>query len=416
MSKILMPALSPTMESGTLSKWLVKEGDEIEIGDIIAEIETDKAVMELESIYEGRIHKLLVKEGAEGIKVNEAIVDIMTEEPEPKINETYEPIVRETGTTKQNTQNTQFQAEEDSNNSEKVIPLKNNGGNERIYASPLAKRLAKQKNIDLSRIFGTGPHGRIVKRDIESFSLIESETTPKKVAKATSNNLSEVPLSQMRKTIAKRMSEAKSNIPHFYLRKKVNVESLIRSRAELNEKISPSSKISINDFIIKSCAKALDDLPNCKVIYQNEKMFRIENSDISIAVAIEDGLITPVLRKVEEKSLREIALETKELIKKAKEKKLKPEEYTGGCFSVSNLGMMEIDNFDAIINPPQTSILAVGKISKEPTVEEGTDRIFASSIMALNLSIDHRAIDGALGAEFLNKICYYLENPIRLLY
>ena len=417
MQKILMPALSPTMESGTLSKWLVKEGDEIKIGDIIAEIETDKALMELESIYEGTVDELIATEGKTEIKVNDVIANISSMEETnnegPSVPVENQDIQRKRISESDNItkiRQRDFSLQKEAPQSEAI-------DNQRVFASPLARRLAKENKVDINKISGTGPRGRIIKSDIEKIQPtnrnvpINDQST-----ELLKNKYEEIAISPMRKIIAKRMSDAKKDIPHFYLRRKISAEKLLKSRTELNETSSDTNKITINDIIVKACAQALRDFPTCNVIYKNQKIYQSLNSDVSIAVALEDGLITPIIKKAELKSLGDIASESKELISKAKEKSLKPEEYIGGSFSISNLGMVGVDNFDAIINPPQASILAVGKISKEPFVCEESEKLVPHNVMALNLSVDHRAIDGYLGAQFLDRISFYLESPLRLLH
>ncbi|MFL2823646.1 MAG: pyruvate dehydrogenase complex dihydrolipoamide acetyltransferase [Paracoccaceae bacterium] len=417
MQKILMPALSPTMESGTLSKWLVKEGDKIKIGDIIAEIETDKALMELESIYEGTVDKLIAIEGATEIKVNDEIASVSSME-EMDNEDPSLPVGNQESQRKgiSGSDNAIKNSQEDFS-LQKQSPSSEIIDNQRVFASPLARRLAKENKLDINKIAGTGPRGRIIKSDIEKLQSTNRNVPITDESKdLLKTNYEEISISPIRKVVAKRMSDAKKDIPHFYLRRKISAEKLLKSRIELNETSSNAIKITINDIIVKACAQALRDFPTCNVIYKNQKIYRSLNSDVSIAVALEDGLITPIIKKAELKSLGDIASESKELINKAKEKSLKPEEYIGGSFSISNLGMVGIDNFDAIINPPQASILAVGKIIKEPFVCEESNKIVPHNVMALNLSVDHRAIDGYLGAQFLDRISFYLESPLRLLH
>ena len=417
MQKILMPALSPTMESGTLSKWLVKEGDEIKIGDIIAEIETDKALMELESIYEGTVVELIAIEGTADIKVNDVIANISSMEATnnegPSVTVENQESQRKRISESDNitkTRQRDFSIQKQSPQSEFI-------DNKRVFASPLARRLAKENKVDINKISGTGPRGRIIKADIEKLRPTDRNVPiSSESAELLKNKYEEIVISPMRKIIAQRMSDAKKDIPHFYLRRKISAEKLLKSRTELNETSSNTNKITINDIIVKACAQALRDFPTCNVIYKNQKIYQSLNSDVSIAVALEDGLITPIIKKAELKSLGDIASESKELINKAKEKSLKPEEYIGGSFSISNLGMVGVDNFDAIINPPQASILAVGKIIKEPFVCGETNKLVPHNVMALSLSVDHRAIDGYLGAQFLDRISFYLESPLRLLH
>ncbi len=417
MQEVLMPALSPTMESGTLSKWLVKEGDEIKIGDVIAEIETDKALMELESIYEGTVNELIAIEGGSEIRVNDIIARISSTE---KINQKTLPSpvkIQEPTSSALSGSKSKIEIRQKDSSLKQQLPPPEISHTQRVFASPLAKRIAKENKIDLNKVSGTGPRGRIIKSDIKK--LITSNTdvpindSDRRFIKT---DYKEIPLSSMRKVIAKRMSESKRDIPHFYLRRKISAEKLLNCRIELNETKFIEKKITINDIIVKACAHALRDFPACNVIYKDEKIYQSLNSDISIAVALEDGLITPIIKKAELKSLSDIASESKELINKAKEKSLQPEEYIGGTFSISNLGMMGVDNFDAIINPPQASILAVGKIVKEPFFCKESNTLIPHDVMALNLSVDHRAIDGSLGAQFLDRICFYLESPLRLLH
>ncbi|MFL2806255.1 MAG: pyruvate dehydrogenase complex dihydrolipoamide acetyltransferase [Paracoccaceae bacterium] len=417
MQKILMPALSPTMESGTLSKWLVKEGDKIKIGDIIAEIETDKALMELESIYEGTVDKLIAIEGATEIKVNDEIANVSSMEEMDNEGPSLPVENQESQRKGISGSDNEIKNSQEDFSLQKQSPSSEIIENQRVFASPLARRLAKENKLDINKITGTGPRGRIIKSDIEKLQSTSRNVPISAESKDwLEDNYEEISISPIRKVIAKRMADAKKDIPHFYLRRKISAEKLLKSRSELNEASSNANTITINDIIVKACAQALRDFPTCNVIYKNQKIYRSLNSDVSIAVALEDGLITPIIKKAELKSLGAISLESKELINKAKEKSLKPEEYIGGSFSISNLGMVGIDNFDAIINPPQASILAVGKIIKEPFVCEESNKVLPHNVMALNLSVDHRAIDGYLGAQFLDRISFYLESPLRLLH
>ena len=422
---ILMPALSPTMEEGTLARWLVKEGDRISSGDLIAEIETDKATMEFEAVDEGIVGKLLVSEGSEGVKVNSPIAIILddgeqleaseatnlTVQEEPKTNSTEEAIV---------------QVEQISTNIAKT-------SSKRIFATPLAKRLAKEKGLDLESISGSGPHGRIVKNDILSFSVsspnnVQENFTSTKAQPAVNHGsnspietlyadreFKEIQLNGMRKTVASRLTEAKQNVPHFYLRKEIIIDELLIVRSRMNEHLAnTNSKLSINDFIIKACALALQAVPAANSVWAGDKILQLKPSDIAIAVAVEDGLFTPVIRDAEAKSLSKLSKEMKELAEKARSKKLMPNEYQGGSFSISNLGMFGIDNFDAVINPPHGAILAVGAGLKKPIVNED-NTIAVSNVMSLTLSVDHRVIDGALGAELMQNITKYLEDPVLMM-
>jgi len=422
---ILMPALSPTMEEGTLARWLVKEGDRISSGDLIAEIETDKATMEFEAVDEGIVGKLLVSEGSEGVKVNSPIAIILDDGEQLEASETTNLIVQEEPKTN-NTEEAIVQVEQISTNIAKTA-------SKRIFATPLAKRLAKEKGLNLESISGSGPHGRIVKNDILSLSV----SSPNKVqenfmstkAQLAVNHGSnspietlyadrefkEIQLNGMRKTVASRLTEAKQNIPHFYLRKEIIIDELLIVRSRMNEHLAKTnSKLSINDFIIKACALALQAVPAANSVWAGDKILQLKPSDIAIAVAVEDGLFTPVIRDAEAKSLSKLSKEMKELAEKARSKKLMPNEYQGGSFSISNLGMFGIDNFDAVINPPHGAILAVGAGLKKPIVNED-NTIAVSNVMSLTLSVDHRVIDGALGAELMQNITKYLEDPVLMM-
>ncbi|MDA7739722.1 pyruvate dehydrogenase complex dihydrolipoamide acetyltransferase [Amylibacter sp.] len=415
---IQMPALSPTMEEGTLAKWLVKEGDTVESGDVMAEIETDKATMEFEAVDEGVIGKIIVLEGSTGIKVNEIIAILLEDGEDTSDIETNDP---------ENKQDVVDIIKNDEKTP--VIKSENTGlklSKERIFATPLARRIAQSTNVDLANIKGSGPYGRIVKADVQSNNVIALEKTPKTqiTSSATSESIktmykdrefTEIALDGMRKVIANRLTEAKQTIPHFYLRKSVNLDKLLIVRSEMNTGlIDQGIKISVNDFIIKASSLALQDIPQANVVWAQDRILQMTSSDVAVAVSVEGGLYTPVIFDSEKKTLSSLSLEIKDLASRARDKKLLPNEYQGGSFAISNLGMMGIENFDAVINPPHGSILAVGAGTKKPIVkEDGT--ISVATIMSLTLSVDHRAIDGALGAEFLAKITNYLENPLTML-
>ena len=417
---ILMPALSPTMEVGTLAKWMVKKGDIIKAGDLLAEIETDKAIMEFEAVDEGTILELSVKEGQTDIKVNSIIAKITSETLETLKNnkKSQEPLAE----VKSDVDNLKIR--------EKLIPnieQINNVENKknRIFATPLAKRIAKEKNIDLSKINGSGPRGRIIKADIDNLSntngsiqfktdetnLLEKSIGQKVLENYAGKEYTKVEIDSMRKTIISRLTAAKQTIPHYYLRRDIKVDSLLSLRSQMNEGLRKSEiKITINDFIIKACAIALQDVPECNVIWGGDKILKFKASDIAVAVAIDGGLITPVLFDLEKKGLIDISIEMKSLAERARNKQLKPNEYQGGSFSISSLGMMGVKNFDAVINPPHGSILAVGAVQKQPYfTKEGA--ISSQDIISVTLSADHRMIDGAIGAKFLEKISYNIENP-----
>ena len=423
---ILMPALSPTMEEGTLAKWLVKEGDRIQSGDLIAEIETDKATMEFEAVDEGIIGKLLVTEGSEGVKVNSPIAIILDDGEDLEVQETKDIT-------------SQVKPKEQTVISAAPLETKNpltgvaQTSSLRIFATPLARRLAKENGVDLGSINGSGPHGRIVKNDIlniNAFSPIAIQetladpvllTNTVQASGSSVKNLyadrefKEIPLNSMRKTVATRLTEAKQNIPHFYLRKEIKIDELLQVRSRLNAHLAErNNKLSINDFIIKSCALALQSVPMANAVWAEDKILQLKPSDIAVAVSVEDGLFTPIIRDADEKSLSNLSKEMKELAEKARSKKLMPSEYQGGSFSISNLGMFGVDDFDAVINPPHGAILAVGRGLKKPIVNDD-DTISVANVMSLTLSVDHRVIDGALGADLLQSIAKYLEDPVLML-
>ena len=415
---IQMPALSPTMEEGTLAKWLVKEGDTVESGDVMAEIETDKATMEFEAVDEGIIGKILVPEGSSGVKVNEIIAILLDDGEDVSNIEVQEPEnkqgIIETINTIENKPSIKLE------NSNKSL------NKERVFATPLARRIAKSNNLELTNIKGTGPYGRIVKADVESnnISYLEKPATLSMTSSTTTETIKdiykdrhfkEIALDGMRTVIANRLTEAKQTIPHFYLRRSVSLDKLLMIRAEMNDGLADKGiKISVNDFIIKASSLALQDIPKANVVWAHDRILQMKSSDVAVAVSVEGGLYTPILFDSENKSISSLSSEIKVLASKARDKKLSPREYQGGSFAVSNLGMMGVENFDAVINPPHGSILAVGAGTKKPIVMEDGN-ISVATIMSMTLSVDHRAIDGALGAEFLARIAYYLENPVNML-
>ena len=417
---ILMPALSPTMEVGTLAKWMVKKGDIIKAGDLLAEIETDKAIMEFEAVDEGTILELSVKEGQTDITVNSVIAKITSETLETPTNnkKSQEPLAE----VNPDVDNLKIK-ENISSNIEQINNAKNKKN--RIFATPLAKRIAKEKNIDLSKINGSGPRGRIIKADIDNLSnksgsiqlntyetnLLEKSIGQKVLENYAGKDYTKVEIDSMRKTIISRLTAAKQTIPHYYLRRDIKVDSLLNLRSQMNEGLRKREiKITINDFIIKACAIALQEVPECNVIWGGDEILKFKASDIAVAVAIEGGLITPVLFDLEKKGLIDISIEMKSLAERARNKQLKPNDYQGGSFSISSLGMMGIKNFDAVINPPHGSILAVGAVQKQPCfTQEGT--ISSQDVISVTLSVDHRMIDGAIGAKFLEKISYNIEHP-----
>ena len=426
---ITMPALSPTMEEGNLAKWLVKEGDTVAPGDVIAEIETDKATMEVEAVDEGVVAKLLVEAGTEGIKVN-AVIAILAEEGEDvsaveiPANEAPVPALSEP---KEKTPAVEPVA---SPPPPAPVADKTQSSGDRIIASPLARRIAKSAGLDLSTIKGSGPHGRIVKRDVEgapiavatgqaaatAVAVPPSDEQTLKIFEPGTYDL--VPHDKMRKIIAKRLVQSKQTVPHFYLTVECDIDALLKIRKQMNdaapvEDDKPAYKISVNDMIIKAMALALRDHPQANVSWTEENMVHHKHSDIGVAVSIPGGLITPIVRKAEEKSLSVIANEMKDLAARARERKLKPQEYQGGSTAVSNLGMFGIKEFSAVINPPQATILAVGGGEKRAVVRDG--EIVVATMMSVTLSTDHRAVDGVLGAQMLGAFKGYIESPVSML-
>lgn len=428
--EILMPALSPTMEEGTLAKWMVKEGDQVRSGDVIAEIETDKATMEVEAVDEGVIGKIIVDEGTESVLINSVIAILLDEGEEASVTGDTSAISAPPAAT-----NTARSSDAKKPTAVPPALAPKAAGGDRIFASPIARRIAAQKSLDLKKINGSGPRGRIIKADVEELGIATAApNTPTVTTAPVTNGLpiavspdvekvkklyldreyEEVALDFMRKTIAARLTEAKQTIPHFYLRRDIELDNLLSFRADLNKRLEAKDvKLSVNDFVIKACALALRDVPNCNAAWANDRILKFKAVDIAVAVAIEGGLITPVLRNSETKTLSALSTEMKDMAGRARERKLAPHEYQGGSFSISNLGMMGIDNFDAVINPPHGAILAVGAGVLRPIVRE--NQVQVATIMSVTLSVDHRVIDGALGAELLAAIKTYIEEPMTML-
>jgi pyruvate dehydrogenase E2 component (dihydrolipoamide acetyltransferase) len=412
--QILMPALSPTMKEGNLAKWLKKEGDKIKAGEVIAEIETDKATMEVEAVDEGILGKILVNEGTENVAVNSCIALILEDGEDKKSldgfigNAQKKPESEEEKSLEQIKEKNTILASESKTYSEI----------EKIKASPLAKRIAKEKNVLLSQIKGSGPRGRIIKEDV--FQFLNNDGAAKNAG--IHRNLQEfyaVKNNNIRKVIARRLLESKQTVPHFYLSCEFNISKLqelrsaINQAAEVDTSGNPAYKVSVNDLIIKATAMALKKVPSANSSWTEDAILIYNNIDIAMAVAIDGGLITPIIKNADQKTIQEISFETKQLAKKAREGKLLPEEFQGGSFSISNLGMFGIDNFSAIVNPPQSCILAVARSVEKPIVEHGQIKI--ASMMNVTLSSDHRAVDGAVGAEFLKALRHYIESPILML-
>jgi pyruvate dehydrogenase E2 component (dihydrolipoamide acetyltransferase) len=397
-SKILMPALSPTMTEGVINKWLVKVGDIVKAGDIIAEIETDKATMEVEAVDEGKITHLLDEKIGSQVPVNSVIAIIDGDENESITNS----IIEKEKPKEENKKN-----KKDLNLNEN-IPVNQNSPNDksedRIKASPLVKKISKEQNIDLANINGSGPSGRIIKRDLDSNENAKASTPDTKIQHEV------IKPSTMRKVIAKRTLEAKQQIPHFYLTIESDVRKLIELRKKINE--NNSIKISFNDLIVKALGMAMKKNPNTNVYWQDNQIYKLNDIDVSVAVAIDEGLITPIVKKVNSKGLNEISSEIKELAKLAKTNSLKPEQYNGGSITVSNLGMFGISEFAAIISPPQASILAVGKIIKKPIVVN--DSIEIGHTLKSTLSADHRVLDGAVAGKLLKDFNDIIEDPFQI--
>ena len=440
--EIKMPALSPTMEEGTLAKWLVKEGDTVKAGDLMAEIETDKATMEFEAVDEGTIGKIVVAEGTDGVKVGTVIMlldgegeesapakkqDAPKEEPkpEPKKEQVDAPVDRETG---------EPVSQDNPETKPQPAPQQqaSRADGERVKASPLARRIAAEKGVELSGITGSGPNGRIVKADVESVEpgkaapAAQQQPAPSAAAPAAAPASAPAPaqipdiphettkLSNMRKTIARRLTESKQQVPHIYLTVDVRLDKLMKLRAELNDSLAARDvKLSVNDLMIKALAVALVQVPKCNVMYTPNDLVTFKRADISVAVSTPDGLITPVITEADTASMSSISTRMKDLAARARDKKLKPEEFTGGTASISNMGMFGIKQFEAVINPPQGMILAIGAGEKRPYVID--DALGIATVMSATGSFDHRAIDGADGAELMQAFKALCENPLGML-
>ena len=428
--ELLMPALSPTMEEGTLAKWNVKEGDTVASGDVIAEIETDKATMEFEAVDEGVVGKIIIAEGTEGVKVNEVIAVLLEEGEDASAMDNLGGGAAP-APTGEAAPSAAPAAAAPAAAPAPAAPVAASG--ERIFASPLARRIAAQKGLDLSAITGSGPKGRIVKADVENATAAPKAAAPAAAAPAPAaatpsgpsadvvakmyegRDYEEVSLDGMRKTIAARLSEAKQTIPHFYLRRDIKLDALLKFRSQLNKQLADKGvKLSVNDFIIKAVANALQEVPEANAVWADNKVLQMKASDVAVAVAIEGGLFTPVLEDADSKSLSALSKQMKDLATRARERKLAPHEYQGGSFAISNLGMFGIDNFDAIVNPPHAGILAVGAGVKKPVVGEDGE-LTVATVMSVTMSVDHRVIDGAVGANLLKAIVDNLENPVAML-
>ncbi|MDE1147767.1 MAG: pyruvate dehydrogenase complex dihydrolipoamide acetyltransferase [Azospirillaceae bacterium] len=434
---ILMPALSPTMTEGKLAKWVKKEGDTIKAGDVIAEIETDKATMEVEAVDEGTLGKILVAEGTDAVPVNAKIAILLEEgESADALNAAPKPAAAPAPAKAEAAPAAPAKSEAAPAPAAAPAAAPAHTG-DRVFASPLARRMAAQSGLDLSKVSGTGPSGRIVKADVESAlkggaakaaaapavaapaaapAPVAAAAAPKGIdAKALADKLGMkykvLPNTGMRKTIAKRLTEAWQTIPHFGLSVDCEIDALLSLRAQLNEK--SGEKVSVNDFVIKAVAVALRKVPEANVSWHEDGILQYEGVDVSVAVATDGGLITPIVKNADQKGLATISAEVKSLAAKAKEGKLKPEEFQGGTFSVSNLGMFGIKSFTSIINPPQSCILSVGAGEKRPVVKG--DALAVATVMSLTLTVDHRSVDGAVGAKYLQVLKKLIEDPITLM-
>src|SRR6516225_5012935 len=449
---ILMPALSPTMEKGNLAKWLKKEGDKVKSGDVIAEIETDKATMEVEAVDEGTIAKILVPEGTQDVAVNDVIAVLAgdgedvraasaaAQRPAPQASAAPapKPAAAPAGPAAAAASAGAAPAPVVASppTAPVALPASQADGHGRIFASPLARRLAKLAGIDLSRIIGTGPHGRIIARDVEGAKTgkgLKAPAAAPAAGPAIAPSMSDkqvlalfepgsyeiLPHDNMRRTIAQRLTASIQTVPHFYLTIDCDIGKLLTAREEINaaapkdKEKKPLYKISVNDFVIKAMAVALQKIPNCNVSWTESGMVKDRHSDVGVAVAMPGGLITPIIRKAETKSLSTISGEMKDFAARARARKLKPDEYQGGTTAISNLGMYGINHFTAVINPPHATILAVGTSEERAVVRNG--KIEAAHMMSVTLSCDHRAIDGALGAELIGAFKMLIENPVMMM-
>ena len=435
---ILMPALSPTMEEGTLAKWHVKVGDKVRSGDVIAEIETDKATMEVEAVDEGAVEALLVAEGTEGVKVNAPIARLSGEgesapAPPSQPAASAPPPQSAAPTAPPKVEHKEPSSSPAGGGGAASAASRDGGGSgDRILASPLAKRIAGQKGLDLAAIKGSGPHGRIIKADVENAQPGQAKAAPAPAptgqpAPAAPRQVQSleqmgippgsydlIPLDGMRKVVARRMTDSFRDVPHFPLTIDLELDALLAARAKINAMLEKSGgKVSVNDMVIKACAVALMQVPEANASYTPEGIAMHHHADIAMAVAVPGGLITPIIRAAETKGLAAIAAEAKDLAERARTKKLKPEEFQGGTFSISNLGMFGIKSFASIINEPQGAILSVGSGEKRPVVR-GND-LAVATVMTVTLTCDHRVVDGAVGARFLAALKPLIEDPITMI-
>jgi pyruvate dehydrogenase E2 component (dihydrolipoamide acetyltransferase) len=420
---ILMPALSPTMTEGKLAKWHVKVGDTVKSGQVMCEIETDKATMEVEAVDEGKVGQIVVPEGTEGVAVNAVIAILLEEGEKAGAAPAAEPAPKKEGPKAEAASAAPTPGPRASSSLKPPSELEARGPKERIFASPLAKRIAAEKGVNLAGIKGSGPNGRIVKADVEgakpgAASGAAPAAAPKSAPSAqpiiTAPGDQKLPHTAIRKVIARRMLESKQTVPHFYLTVDFEIDALLTARAAINEVArKKDAKVSVNDMVIKACAKALRDHPDCNASWTEDEMIQYGAVDISVAVATERGLITPIIRNADMKGAAQISIEMKDLAARAKSGKLKLEEFQGGGFTISNLGMFGVRDFGAIINTPQAMILAVGAGEERVVVRKG--EMVIRNMMSCTLAVDHRVVDGSLGAQFLQTLKAYIEQPAAML-
>ncbi len=425
--EILMPALSPTMTEGNLAKWTVKEGDKIKSGQVIAEIETDKATMEVEAVDEGIIGKIVIPAGTEAVKVNALIALLLEDGEDKKVLDSYKPkaAAPPSAEAPKKEETPAVAGGQQTAPALSTAPLQGQQaaqGATRTFASPLAKRIAANEGVAIAHVPGSGPHGRVVKSDVEAF--IASGGSAKGVVRRNPMDTTAIPNNNMRKVIAKRLTESKQTVPHFYLNLDIELDRLLDVRKQLNDAAEhaakkqgkdakPAYKLSVNDLVIKATALAMKDVPAANASWTDAAILQYNNVDISVAVAIDGGLITPIVKNADQKNVTAISSEMKDLAARAKAGKLQPEEFQGGGLSISNLGMYGISSFAAIVNPPQGCILAVGAGAEKVVVKNG--QMVVANVMTVTLSVDHRVVDGAVGAEFLQAFKRYCEAPALLL-
>jgi len=420
--KILMPALSPTMTEGNIARWLKKEGDKVKSGEVLAEIETDKATMEVEAVDEGTLGKIMVPEGSQGVKVNDVIALLLEDGEDKKALEGVSAAPTPKAAPKEEPKAAAPTPAPAAAPAPKPAaaalqassPSVSSGA--RVFATPLARRIAKDKGLDIASVTGSGPHGRITRSDVENFTGASVGGAGGGLRLGSGANFAPaksklVPHSTMRKVIAKRLVESKQTVPHFYVSVDIDLDRLMDLRAEINA-IDEKTKISVNDFAIRAAALALMQVPGANASWSDEGAVMYESADISVAVSIPGGLITPIIKSAEKKGLAVISAEMKDLATRAKEGKLKPEEFQGGTFSLSNLGMFGVKDFSAIINPPQGCILAVSAGEQRAVVKNG--QLAVATVMTCTLSCDHRVVDGALGAQYMQAFKNLIEHPIKL--